>query len=220
MSFLDAFQGYHQIPLALDNQERTAFVTPIGNYHYKVMPFGLKNVGATYQRMMAKMFKSQLEKNIEIYIDNMVVKSKVESEHVNDLGNIFAILRKRKLRLNASKCSFSVGFGKFLGYMVTHHGIEVNPDQIKAINNLQPPRNPKEVQRLTGMTAALNRFIFRSADRCRPFFQLLNKWKGFEWTEECVLAFQQLKNIYLGHPSCPVLRWMRFYLLTSRWLPT
>ena len=190
MSFLDAFQGYHQIPLALDNQERTAFVTPIGNYHYKVMPFGFKNAGATYQRMMAKMFKSQLEKNIEIYIDNMVVKSKVESEHVNDLGNIFVILRKRKLRLNASKCSFSVGFGKFLGYMVTHHGIEVNPDQIKAINNLQPPRNPKEVQRLTGMTAALNRFIFWSADRCRPFFQLLNKWKGFEWTEECVLAFQ------------------------------
>ena len=189
MSFLDAFQGYHQIPLALDDQERTAFVTPIGNYHYKVMPFGLKNVGATYQRMMAKMFKSQLEKNIEIYIDNMVVKSKVESEHVNDLGNIFAILRKHKLRLNASKCSFGVGFGKFLGYMVTHHGIEVNPDQIKAINNLQPPRNPKEVQRLTGMTAVLNRFISRSADRCRPFFQLLNKWKGFEWTKECVLAF-------------------------------
>ena len=189
MSFLDAFQGYHQIPLALDDQERTAFVTPIGNYHYKVMPFGLKNVGATYQRMMAKMFKSQLEKNIEIYIDNMVVKSKVESEHVNDLGNIFAILRKHKLRLNASKCSFGVGFGKFLGYMVTHHGIEVNPDQIKAINNLQPPRNPKEVQRLTGMTAALNRFISRSADRCRLFFQLLNKWKGFEWTKECVLAF-------------------------------
>ena len=194
MSFLDAFQGYHQIPLALDNQERTAFVTPIGNYHYKVMPFGLKNAGATYQRMMAKMFKSQLEKNIEIYIDNMVVKSKVESEHVNDLGNIFAILRKRKLRLNASKCSFGVGFGKFLGFMVTLHGIKVNPDQIKAINNLQPPRNPKEVQRLIGMTVALNRFIFRSADRCRPFFQLLNKWKGFEWTEECVLAFQQLKE--------------------------
>ena len=189
MSFLDAFQGYHQIPLALDDQERTAFVTPIGNYHYKVMPFGLKNVGATYQRMMAKMFKLQLEKNIEIYIDNMVVKSKVESEHVNDLGNIFAILRKHKLRLNASKCSFGVGFGKFLGYMVTHHRIEFNPDQIKAINNLQPPRNPKEVQRLTGMTAALNRFISRSADRCRPFFQLLNKWKGFEWTKECVLAF-------------------------------
>ena len=131
MSFLNAFQGYHQIPLALDDQEKTA-----GNYHYKVMPFGLKNAGSTYQRMMTRMFESQLGKNIEIYIDDMVVKSKMVSEHVGDLRAIFEILRKYKLRLNASKCSFSVGSGKFLGYMVTHRGIEVNPDQIKAINNL------------------------------------------------------------------------------------
>ena len=119
MSFLDAFQGYHQIPLIVNNQERTAFVTLIGSYHYKVMPFGLKNVGATYQRMMTRMFEPQLGQNIEIYIDDIVVKSKVESEHVTDLGNIFDILRRHKLRLNASKCSFDVGLGKFLGYMVT-----------------------------------------------------------------------------------------------------
>ena len=146
------------------------------------------------------MFEPQLGKIIEIYIDNMVVKSKAKSEHVNDLGNIFEILRKHKLRLNASKCSFGVRLGKFLGYMFTHHRIEVNPDQIKEINNLQSPRNPKEVQRLTGMTTAINRFISRSANRCRPFFQLLNKWKGFEWTEECVLAFQQLKEYFSRPP--------------------
>ena len=91
------------------------------------------------------MFEPQLGKNIEVYIDNMVVKSKLESKHVNDLDNIFEILRRHKLRLNTSKCSFGVGSGKFLGYMVTHHEIEVNLNQIKAINNLQPPRNPKEV---------------------------------------------------------------------------
>ena len=135
------------------------------------------------------MFEPQLGKNIEIYIDDMVVKSKLESKHINDLENIFEILRRHKLQLNASKCSFGVGLGKFLGYMVTHCGIEVNPDQIKAINNLQSLRNSKEVQKLTGITASLNRFISRSANRCRPFFQLLNKWKGFEWTEECVSAF-------------------------------
>ncbi|XP_050242117.1 uncharacterized protein LOC126691079 [Quercus robur] len=129
----------------------------------------------------------------------MVVKSKLESEHINDLGDIFGFLRRHKLRLNTSKCSFGVGLGKFLGYMVTHLGIEVNPDQIKAINNLQPPQNPKEVQKLTGMTVVLNRFISRLADRCRPFFQLLNKWKGFEWIKECILAFQQLKE-YLSRP--------------------
>ena len=136
MSFLDAFQGYHQIPLALDNQEKTAFVTLVGNYHYKVMPFGLKNTGSTYQQMMTKMFEPQLGKNVKVYIANMVVKSKLVSEHVEDLTSIFEILREHKLRLNASKCSFGVGSGKFLGYMVTHRGIEVNPNQIKAINNL------------------------------------------------------------------------------------
>ena len=136
MSFLDAFQGYHQIPLALDDQEKTAFVTLIGNYHYKVMSFGLKNVGFTYQRMMTKMFEPQLSRNIEVYIDDMVVKSKVVSEHVGDLANIFEILRRHKSRLNASKCSFSVGSRKLLGYMVTYRGIEVNLNQIKAINGL------------------------------------------------------------------------------------
>ena len=180
MSFLDAFQGYHQIPLAIDDQEKTVFVTLTRNYHYKVMPFGLKNAKATYQRMMTRIFEHQLRKNIEIYIDNMLVKSKVKSDHVNDLENIFDILRMYKLRLNASKCSFGVESGKFLSYMVTHRGIKVNPDQIKAINNLQPPRNPKKVQRLIGMTTALNLFISWLADRCRHFFQLLNKWKRFE----------------------------------------
>ncbi|XP_065628835.1 uncharacterized protein LOC136067219 [Quercus suber] len=124
--------------------------------------------GSTYQRMMIKMFESQLGKSIEVYIDDMVVKSKVVSEHVKDLDNTFEILRRHKLRLNASKCSFGVGLGKFLGYMVTHTRIEVNPDQIKAIQNQQSPQNPKE-------------------------------WKGFEWTEECASAFQQLKD-YLARP--------------------
>ena len=105
-----------------------AFVTLIGNYHYKVMPFGLKNAGSTYQRMMTKMFESQLGKNIEIYIDDMVVKSKMVSGYLGDLRTIFEILRNQKLRLNASKCSFGVELGKFLGYMVTHRGIEVNSD--------------------------------------------------------------------------------------------
>ena len=158
ISFLDAFQGYHQIPLALDNQEKTTFVTPTRNYHYKVMPFGLKNARSTYQRMMTRMFEPQLGKNIEIYIDDMVVKSKLE---FNNLGNIFEILRRHKLRLNASKCSFGVGSGKFLGYMVTHHGIEVNSDQ-----------------KLTGMTATLNRFISRSVDRCRHFFPVVEQMEG------------------------------------------
>ena len=128
MNFLDTFQAYHQIPLALDDQERTTFVTPIGNYYYKLMSFGLKNVRDTYQRMMTRMFEPQLGKSIEIYMDDMVVKSKLESEHINDLSNIFEILRRHKLQLNAFKCSFGVRSSKFLWCMVTYHGIGVNSD--------------------------------------------------------------------------------------------
>ena len=138
------------------------------------------------------------------------------SKHLTDLTSIFEILREHKLRLNASKCSFGVGSGKFLGYMVTHRGIEVNLDQIKAINNLQPPRNPKEVQKLTGMMAALNQFISRSADRCRPFFLLLHKWKEFKWSEEYVVAFQELEQ-YLSQPpimSSPVVDKVLFAYIT------
>lgn len=102
--------------------------------------------------------------SVEAYIDNMVVKSKRTLEHLNDLGSVFSILRKHRLRLNASKCSSSVSLGKFLGYIITHWGIEVNPDKIKAIKDSHPPWNPKEVQKLTRMTAALNRLIFQSAD--------------------------------------------------------
>ena len=114
--------------IGFGDQEKTSFVTPIGNYHYKVISFGLKNVESTYQKMMTRMFKPQLSKNIEVYIDDMMVKNKVVFKHVGDLENIFEILRRHKLRLNASKCSFSVGLGKFLGYMVTHCKINVNLD--------------------------------------------------------------------------------------------
>nr|POE73402.1 retrovirus-related pol polyprotein from transposon 17.6 [Quercus suber] len=189
MSFLDAFQGYHQILLALKDQEKTAFVMPVGNYHYKVMLFGLKNAGSTYQRMMTRMFEPMLGKSVEVYVDDMVVKSKVLFEYLGDLGRTFNVLRKHKLHLNASKCSFGVGSSKFLRYMITHRGIEVDLDQIKAILNLKPLQNPKEVQKLTEMIAVLNRFIFRSADRYRPFYFLINKWKGFEWSKDCVVAF-------------------------------
>ena len=100
------------------------------------------------------MFEPQLSKNIEVYIVNMVVKSKVDFDHVSDLRSVFEVLKEHKLHINASKCSFGVSSNKFLGYVVTHRGIEVNPDQIKAINNLQHSWNPKEVQKLTRMTAA------------------------------------------------------------------
>ncbi|XP_075669811.1 uncharacterized protein LOC142639535 [Castanea sativa] len=123
------------------------------------MPFALRNTGSTYQRMVIKMFKEQLGRNMEAYIDDMVVKSKVTEDHLTDLADSFETLWKHHLKLNASKCAFGVSSGKFLGYLVTHRGIEVNPDQIVALQNLKSPWSPKEVQRLTGMTAAFNRSV-------------------------------------------------------------
>ncbi|XP_028125251.1 uncharacterized protein LOC114322185 [Camellia sinensis] len=199
MSFLDGYSGYHQIPLFGPDQEKTAFITPRGTYCYKVIPFGLKNAGATYQRMITRMFKDQLGKTMEAYIDDMVVKSKFATDHLTDLREVFGILKNHQLRLNASKCAFGVGTGKFLGYMVTHRGIEANPDQIKAIQDLEVLTKAKELQKLAGMAAALNQFISKSSDRMKPFFQLLRKMAEFEWSCECIEALQSLKR-YLSIP--------------------
>ena len=179
MSFLDAFQGYHQIALALEDQEKTAFISSDANYHYTVMPFGLKNARATYQRMMTRMFRDKIGRTMEVYIDDMVVKSKQESRHIEDLQGTFEVLWQHKLCLNAEKCIFGVGASKFLGYLITNWGIEINPDQIDAVRRLNPSSNLNEVQKLTGMLAAFNRFISKFADCCRPFYQFLKKWKGF-----------------------------------------
>lgn len=110
------------------------------------------------------MFSEKIDHTVEVYIDDMVVKRKVEQRHVSDLTKISEVLRRHKLCLNADKCAFGVGADKFLGYMITHRGIEVNPNQISAIERLKPPSNHKEVQVLTGMLAALNRFISKFAD--------------------------------------------------------
>ena len=107
---------------------------------------------------------------------------------------MFEVLRKHRLRLNAENCAFGVGASKFLGYLITSYGIEVNPDQIEAVKRLKSPSNPKEVQLLTRMLAALNQFISKFSNRCRPFYQLLKKWKRFRWGDECEKAFQNLKK--------------------------
>ena len=134
------------------------------------MPFGIKNAGATYQMMMTRMFRDKIGHTVEVYTDDMVVKSKQEGWHIEDLQRVFEVLRQHKLRLNAEKCAFGVGAGKFLGYLIIDLGIEINLDQIDAVKCLKLPSNPKKVQKLTGMLAALNRFISRFADRCQPFY--------------------------------------------------
>ena len=156
MSFLDVFQGYHQIALTPEDREKTAFISPDANYHYIVMPFGLKNARATYQRMMTRMFRDKIGRTVDLYIDDMVVKSKQEAQYTEDLQGVFEVLRQCKLCLNAEKCAFGVGASKFLGYLITSRGIKVNLDQIEVVKRLKLPSNPKVVQVLTRMLAALN----------------------------------------------------------------
>ncbi|KAL5582068.1 hypothetical protein UlMin_014510 [Ulmus minor] len=199
LSFMDAYSGYNQIRMHEGDQEHTAFLTNQGLYCYKVMPFGLKNAGATYQRLVNKTFKDQIGKTMEVYVDDMLVKSLKTEEHIQNLRETFEILRRYKMKLNPSKCAFGVSSGKFLGFMVNHRGIEANPAKIQALLDMEPPRKIKEVQRLTGRIAALNRFISRATDRCKPFFQALRKGKDFIWTADCEQSFQELKS-YLGKP--------------------
>ena len=165
LSFMDAFSGYNQIKMAPEDCEKTAFITHRGVYCYKVMLFGLINAGATYQRMMNKIFAPQLGRNMEVYVDDMIVKSMLEETHLTDLRECFANLRKHNMKLNPDKCTFALGAGKFLGFLVSQRGIEANPEKIQAVIDMQPPRTIKDVQRLTGRLAALRRFISKLAER-------------------------------------------------------
>ena len=113
---------------------------------------------------------------------------------------MFEVLRQHKLHLNANKCNFGVEAGKFLGYLITNREIKVNLDKTEAVKRLKPPSNPKEVQVLTSMLVALNQFISKFANRCRPFYQLLKKWKGFQWNKECEKAFLDLKEYVMQAP--------------------
>nr|CAN82844.1 hypothetical protein VITISV_005761 [Vitis vinifera] len=220
LSFLDAFSGYHQIPMSPADKEKTAFIMPHGLYCYKVMPFGLKNAGATYQRLMTKIFKPLIGHTVEVYIDDIVVKSKTREEHVLHLQEVFHLLRKYDMKLNPSKCAFGVSAGKFLGFMVSQRGIEVSPYQIKAVMETPPPRNKKELQRLTGKLVALGRFIARFTDELRPFFLAIRKAGTHGWTESCQNAFEKIKHCLMHPPilSSPILEEKLYmYLAVSEW---
>ncbi|XP_024021322.1 uncharacterized protein LOC112091560 [Morus notabilis] len=199
LSFMDAYSGYNQIPMHPTDEKHTSFITDRGLYYYKVMPFGLKNAWATYQRLVNKMFAQLLGKSMEVYIDDMLVKSTMATQHVDHLGEMFGVLRRYNMRLNPLKCAFGVGSAKFICFMVNNRGIEANPEKIKALQDMRSPTKPKEVQRLTGCVAALNIFISKATDKCVPFFDALKGSKHFEWTPQCEEAFQKLKE-HLGRP--------------------
>ncbi|XP_052295784.1 uncharacterized protein LOC127901823 [Citrus sinensis] len=174
---MDAFSDYNQIPMYEPDQEKTAFITNRGLYYYKVMLFGLKNVGATYQWLVNKIFKSVHA-----------------GEYLGHLRDTFTVLRRHQMRLNPEKCAFGVTLGKFIGFMVQQQGIEANPDKIRAVLDMKSPSTIKKVQSLVGRVATLSRFISKATDRCKPFFKVFKTGKKFRWTPDCEEAFQELKG--------------------------
>ena len=147
----------------------------IKEVYYRFMPFGLKNVGAMYQRLVNQMFNKQIGRNVEVYVDNMLVKSKEKKDHLDDLKETFNTLRPYSMKLNPSKCAFGVSSRKFLGFMVSQKGIKANPEKVRAILEMSSPKTIKEVQSLTGRVAALNRFVLKATDKCLPFFKTLKR---------------------------------------------
>jgi hypothetical protein len=199
--FLDAYSGYHQISITIDDEEKTTFITPFGIFYYTKMAFGLKNGGATYQRCVHIVLESQIGRNVEAYIDDIVVKSEKHVDLLDDLKETFDNLRKSKMMLNPKKCMFGVSSGKLLGYMVSSQGIDMNPKKVEAIENLQPPQTRKEIQKLAGMMTVLNRFISKLGECGMTFYRLLHKADGFQWDDQAMAAFVELKKYLKSLPT-------------------
>nr|CAE02097.1 OSJNBa0020I02.4 [Oryza sativa Japonica Group] len=202
LCFLDAYSGYHQIRMAREDEEKTAFITPIGTYCYTTMPFGLKNAGPTFQHTTRISLGSQIGRNVEAYVDDLVVKTRNQEALLSDLAETFESLRSARIKLNPDKCVFGVPAGKLLRFLVSARGIEANPEKIRAIERMRPPSKLRDVQCVTGCLAALSRFISRLGEKALPLFKLLKRSGPFTWTEEAERAFTQLKA-YLS--SSPVL---------------
>jgi hypothetical protein len=194
LCFLDCYSGYHQIALKEEDQIKTAFITPFGTYAYKTMSFGLKNAEATYQHAIQMCFADQLHRNVEAYVDDVVIKTRNPNGLITDLEETFSRLCRFWWKLNPTKCVFGVPSGKLLGFIISNWGIEANPVKILAITDMGASATIKDVQKLTGCMAALNRFISRLGERALPLFKLLKRQDKFQWTEEAERTLHDLKH--------------------------
>ena len=206
LSFMDGHSGYNQIYINEEDTSKTAFRCPgaLGTYEWVVMPNGLKNAGATYQRAMNAIFHHFLGVFMEVYIDDVVIKSQSYDEHLDHLRRSFQRMEEYGLKMNPLKCAFGVSAGKFLGFLVHQRGIEIDQNKAKAIINTKPPSTKKELQQLLGSLNYLRRFISNLAGKIKPFSPLLKlkEQEKFVWEESHQHVFDEIKG-YLTQP--PVL---------------
>ena len=201
MSFMDAFAGYNQIMMNPEDQEKASFYTEQGIFCYQVMPFGLKNAGATYQRFVNKIFALQIRKTMEVYIDDMLVKSMAEEEHVSHLRECFQQLNLYNVKLNPAKCRFGVRSGEFLGYLVMHRGIEANPKQIEALLGMASPQKKREVQRLTEELRPLTVSSLAQPTNAWPFTMSFGETRNSNGRPDAKKLFRNSRSIWQHHPS-------------------
>lgn len=200
LCFLDYYSRYHQISLKEKDQVKTTFIMSYDVYCYETMSFGLKNVGAVYQRAIQKCLNDQLHHNVEAYVDDMVIKTKNFDDLLTDLFETFENLCKFRRKLKPTKCVFRVPSGKLLGFIVSEHGIMANPEKFTTIMNMKPLQSAKDVQKLTGCMVSLNRFISKLSEHGAEFFKMLKKQDNFRWTGEAQITFDDLKKFLTTPP--------------------
>ncbi|KAK1433246.1 hypothetical protein QVD17_10155 [Tagetes erecta] len=202
--FLDAYKGYHQIQMSKEDEDKTAFITKEGLFCYTKMPFGLKNAGATYQKLMDETFLPQYGRNLEAYVDDIVIKSESEQQMIKDIKETFGRLREINMRLNPKKCSFGMRSGKFLRVMVDSDGIGVNPTKVEAVLKMTAPSSIKDVMILNGRLVAMQCFLSKATEKSLPFMKVLKQSLGkndFRWTVEADEAFEDLKKHLCALPK-------------------
>nr|GEU46864.1 reverse transcriptase domain-containing protein [Tanacetum cinerariifolium] len=195
--FLDAYKGYHQIKMAEEDEEKIAFITNQGIFCYTKMPFGLRNTGATYQHLVDKAFDKQIGRNLKVYVDDIVIKSRTKDEIVRDIEETFKTLRKINMSLNLKKCTFGVEEGMFLGDTVNTKGLKVFSNKVDSVLSLSSSKCLKDVQKLKRKITSQSRFLAESAEKSLPFFKTLKKCtkkSDFHWTLEAEEAFKQMKQ--------------------------
>lgn len=168
-----AHLGYSQILMHEPNEDKTTFIIDLGTYCYKVMPFGIKNIEATFQCLVDQVFLHQIGRNIFTYVDDILVKSSNIDKHPEDLEETFDAIKQYGMKLNSAKCSFGIKEDKFLGFYVGKQEIRSNSKNIKVVLDMTPPHTIREAQCLNEFIHTLSCFISKTTDKCKLFFQLL-----------------------------------------------
>jgi hypothetical protein len=209
---MDGFSGYNQIQIHPVDQYKTAFITPWGTFAYRVMPFGLKNIGATFQRAMTYIFHD-LAKIILAYLDDLIARSKKRTQYLNDLRIIFQWCCQYNIHLNPLKCVFCVTAGRLLGFIVSQRGITMEPLKVQAITKIPPPRNLWQLQSLQGKSNFLRRFVPDYAIRAHGFLRLLRHDIPFHWDDHAQHSFDYLKAALSNTPLISAPDYNRDYIL-------